>query len=112
MLSGETANGAFPADAVKTTTSISANAELCNNWNAVGAFIRDHTTRPFANTEAHGVAAAAAVNNSDAQLIIVESDNGAKARFISKYRPACPILVVTTRASIAAHTGARFAYFE
>ena len=35
MLSGETANGAFPAVAVQTMAHIAANAEICNNYHAV-----------------------------------------------------------------------------
>ncbi len=37
----------------------------------------------------------------DATLLIALSENGDTARFVSKYRPHCPILAVTTKQSVA-----------
>eukprot|EP00961_Rhodomonas_salina_P106213 1430381-Rhodomonas_salina.1 len=45
MLSGETANGAFPSLTVSTMAAIVRNAELVNNYYAVSSFIRDFTPK-------------------------------------------------------------------
>jgi len=52
MLSGETANGAFPDGAVKTMANITKNAELGINYYQVGLFLRDFTPKPMGTLEA------------------------------------------------------------
>ena len=70
----------------------------------VTSFIRDHTIKPFTTLEALGSSVAAAVLDSKAKLVVCESDDGELARLVSKYRPMCPVLVVTTQAHVVAHT--------
>ena len=95
MLSGETANGAYPADAVATMAAISANAELAHTSQAAISFIRDHTQRPFTTLESAAASAAGGAVDCDAELIVVVTGTGAASRVMSKYRPSCPVLVVT-----------------
>ena len=59
MLSGETANGAFPAKAVATMAAITANAELAKTSSASVSFLRDFTQRPFTTIESAAASAAA-----------------------------------------------------
>ena len=40
-----------------------------------------------------------------------ESDDGETGRLVSKYRPMCPVLLVTTRDDVAAHTNCYFAQY-
>ena len=47
MLSGETANGAFPAVTVQTMAEIAANAEVGVNRYQLFDFIRNLTLRPM-----------------------------------------------------------------
>eukprot|EP00961_Rhodomonas_salina_P053977 724801-Rhodomonas_salina.1 len=98
MLSGETANGAFPEAAVEHMSNIVANAELGVNYYQVGTFIRDFTPKPVGMVEAVLTCAAKNAVDVHAGLIVVFSESGEAARLISKYRPCVPVVVVTTSA--------------
>ena len=111
MLSGETANGANPAVAVATMAAISANAELAHTSQAAISFIRDHTQRPFTTLESAAASAAGGALDCDAELIVVVTGAGAASRAMSKYRPSCPVLVVTADEAVGRQTGAIFAQF-
>jgi pyruvate kinase len=111
MLSGETANGAFPAKAVETMAAIAANAELAKTTSASVAFLRDFTQRPFTTLESAAASAAAGAIDCAAELIVVVSATGTAARAVSKYRPPCPVLVVTADEAVARQTGAFFAQY-
>ena len=111
MLSGETANGANPAVAVATMAAISANAELAHTSQAAISFIRDHTQRPFTTLESAAASAAGGAVDCDAELIVVVTGTGAASRVMSKYRPSCPVLVVTADEAVGRQTGAIFAQF-
>ena len=111
MLSGETANGAFPDKAVATMAAISRNAELAKTTSASIGFLRDFTQRPFTTLESSAASAALGAVDCAAELIVVVSANGTAARAVSKYRPPCPVLVVTAEESVARQTGAFFAQY-
>eukprot|EP00798_Chlamydomonas_sp_ICE-L_P012268 gene12268-15414_t len=96
MLSGETANGAFPDTAVATMAAITANAENTNCYTATHCFIRDHSMKPFSRGEAFGALAASTMVECNAELIIVISTKSLSAAMAAKYRPSVPIIVVTT----------------
>ncbi|KAG2454740.1 hypothetical protein HYH02_000576 [Chlamydomonas schloesseri] len=101
MLSGETANGKFPRQAVETMAAIVANAENGTAYVSTQWFIRDHTPKPFGITEATGVSCVAASVDCNAQLIITLTSGGYTSRFVSKYRPAVPQIVVTDSVHVA-----------
>ena len=111
MLSGETANGAFPAKAVATMAAINANAELAKTSSATISFLRDFTQRPFTTIESAAASAAMGAVDCAAELIVVISKAGTAAKAMSKYRPPCPILVVTADEAVARHTGAYFGQY-
>eukprot|EP00951_Prasinocladus_malaysianus_P049352 scaffold668774_cov61-Prasinocladus_malaysianus.AAC.1 len=52
MLSGETANGAFPANAVDTMARICRSAEIGVNYYQAFEFIRKFTSKPVGTIEA------------------------------------------------------------
>jgi pyruvate kinase len=52
MLSGETANGDFPTEAVATMAAIVTNAEHAQNNRSLYNFIRNHTSKPMTDVEA------------------------------------------------------------
>ena len=52
MLSGETANGEFPSEAVATMAAIVTNAEHAQNNRSLYNFIRNHTSKPMTDVEA------------------------------------------------------------
>ncbi|GFR42123.1 hypothetical protein Agub_g2966 [Astrephomene gubernaculifera] len=95
MLSGETANGAFPQLALSTMAAIVANAEVGINYPQVYDYIRDFSSRPMSTAEAVLGCAAKNVLDVDAALIVVFSSTGESARLVAKYRPRVPVLLVT-----------------
>jgi len=111
MLSGETANGAFPAKAVATMAAMAANAELAKVTTASVSFLRDFTQRPFTTLESAAASAGAGAIDCGAELIVVVTSGGLAARAVSKYRPPCPVLVVTADPAVARQTGAFFAQY-
>jgi pyruvate kinase len=96
MLSGETANGSFPEDAVKSMAAIAANAEVGINKYEVFNFIRNWTPKPMDFRETMCSAAVQASLDMKAVLVVIFTDDMATARLLSKWRPKVPIIVVTT----------------
>jgi pyruvate kinase len=111
MLSGETANGSFPEDAVKTMAAIAANAELVNNYYATYSFIRDFSPKPFSPEESLASNAAKAVIDCKASLCIVVCTDGVKSRSVSKYRPSVPVVVLTSTEWVAKQSNSYFGQY-
>jgi pyruvate kinase len=91
MLSGETAVGRYPVEAVKTMASIAQTAEA--RLAASSLFIngkREHTV-----SNAVGYAACQLAQNINAKAIICFTEHGFTARVLSKYRQQIPVIAVT-----------------
>ncbi|KAF9180380.1 Pyruvate kinase, partial [Haplosporangium sp. Z 767] len=101
MLSGETAKGAYPLEAVKTMheTCILAESAIC--YPPLFNELRDLTPRPTSTTETVASSAVSAAHEQNAGAIIVLTTSGTTARLVSKYRPMCPIICLTRNASTA-----------
>ena len=112
MLSGETAAGKYPLDAVAAMADICGEAEaFAANGSAEGSLTPQpmgfgmHTSsKPFLRFSWHvpsleSVAAASAQTADEigAKVIITLSKSGNTSRLIAKYRPKCPIMAVTIR---------------
>lgn len=95
MLSGETAKGNYPVQAVQTMHEICKLAESVLCYPAIFNELRSLTALPTETTETVACAAVAAAHEQSAGCIIVLSTSGNSARLISKYRPQAPIIVVT-----------------
>ena len=93
MLSGETAAGAYPVEAVKTMALIAETTEENINYKARFSSRRIDSDRDIAEAIAHATVTTA--HDLDAKAIITVSLGGQTARLISKYRPACPIIGCT-----------------
>lgn len=93
MLSGETAAGAYPVEAVKTMALIAETTEENINYTARFSSRRMESDRNIAEAIAHATVTTA--HDLDAKAIITVSLGGQTARLISKYRPACPIIGCT-----------------
>lgn len=93
MLSGETAAGAFPVEAVKTMALIAENTE--NNIDYKGRFAIRSSNPEGSIAEAIAHATVTTAHDLDASAIITVSLGGQTARLISKYRPCCPIISCT-----------------
>ncbi|UOH80200.1 pyruvate kinase [Cryptococcus neoformans] len=95
MLSGETAKGKYPIEAVKMMAETAFLAESSIAYPPLFDQLRALTPRPTETAETLALSAVAAAIEQDAGAIIVLSTSGVSARLISKYRPACPIICVT-----------------
>eukprot|EP00474_Spongospora_subterranea_P009291 CRZ09749.1 hypothetical protein [Spongospora subterranea] len=95
MLSGETAKGSFPVEAVSVMAKICATAELAIDHENVFDNILTQTAKPLSRAEAIASSAVKIDINLDAALIIVLTESGASARFVAKYRPSIPVISVT-----------------
>ena len=95
MLSGETAKGNYPIEAVSTMRDTALLAESAVSNRTVSENIRDLTKLPVSTSETVALAAVAASFEQNAGAIVVLSASGVTARFCSKYRPRVPIILVT-----------------
>jgi pyruvate kinase len=102
MLSGESAVGAYPVEAVQTMRSICAEAE---------SYLKTDRPAPAASpslatlidsmTEAGVDAATLAARQLDAALIVVADDSGRSALALSNRRPAAAVLALTRTGEVA-----------
>ncbi|KAK3305677.1 pyruvate kinase [Chaetomium strumarium] len=99
MLSGETAKGNYPCEAVREMSEACLKAE--NSIPYVSHFEELCTLakRPVSTVESCAMAAVRASLDLNAAGIFVLSTSGESARLISKYRPVCPIIMITRNAS-------------
>ena len=102
MLSGETAVGAFPVEAVKMMDRISRQTEsyLWTN-NSYGAKVIDSSSQtaiPIWNAMANSMAQLA--QDLKVHAVIVISQSGMSAATMSSARPAAPVVAITNRLDI------------
>lgn len=98
MLSGETANGDFPIETVKTMANICVQAESCVHYNEVYDAVRTSVLEKYNFMDTQEAIASSAVKTAidmKAKMIVVLTETGNTARLIAKYRPEQPILVLT-----------------
>ena len=93
MLSGETASGSRPVEAVKTMVNLALDAEQSLREFGTLQQIKPHPSNDV--TEAVAQAAITMANHLNSATIIVMTETGFTARLVSKYRPDCPIVAVT-----------------
>lgn len=94
MLSGETAAGAYPVEAVKTMALIAKTTE--HNIDYKKRFSRRENVKNYNIANAISHATVTTAHDLDAKAIITVTKTGKTARLISKYRPLSPILSCTT----------------
>ncbi|KAK9456797.1 pyruvate kinase [Dipodascopsis uninucleata] len=95
MLSGETAKGQYPVAAVSMMHETCIVAEMAICYPPLFNELRTLTSRPTNTVETIAASAVSASFEQQAKAIIVLSTSGTTARLCSKYRPTCPILMVT-----------------
>jgi pyruvate kinase len=107
MLSGETANGEFPSDAVTYMGNTCLEAESMVNYDAQYNAIRTAVLSTAAGmTRAESVASSAVKTSIDigAKLILVLTESGATAQLVAKFRPSVPIVALTHDEQTARHS--------
>lgn len=93
MLSGETAAGAYPVEAVKAMARIAEQAEANT---AYLAYIKDGDYRIRNLAEALSHSACTLAHDIGAKIIVVCTRTGGTARTVSRFRPMIDIIGMTT----------------
>jgi pyruvate kinase len=93
MLSGETAAGAYPVEAVRTMAALAIEAEA--SLEEYGHLQQVEPEPSNVVTEAVAQASITMARHLNAAAILALTESGFTARSISKYRPSCPILGIT-----------------
>lgn len=111
MLSGETATGLYPVEAVKTMREI---IEVSEKGSARNLFARETGTLPV--NVAVAEAACRAAYEVRAKCIIAGTTTGFSARAVAKYRPSVPVIALTGSVDVARRLslvwGVRTLYFK
>ncbi|MBF2757665.1 MULTISPECIES: pyruvate kinase [Staphylococcus] len=93
MLSGETAAGLYPEEAVKTMRNIAVSAEAAQDYKKL---LSDRTKLVETSlVNAIGVSVAHTALNLNVKAIVAATESGSTAVTISKYRPHSDIIAVT-----------------
>ena len=92
MLSGESANGAYPVESVATMARIDSEAE--KSMLKLGTYQINQFNKSDV-TESIGLAVARAAKDLGVKCIVAATESGYTAKMISKYRPDANILAVT-----------------
>ena len=90
MLSGETAAGAYPVEALKTMSAIAERTE--NEPHYRDERFRDAAHGQISVSDATAHAACLTARDVNAAAIVTVSESGNTARLLSKYRPTQPII--------------------
>lgn len=99
MLSGETAIGKYPLQALRMLSTIALRAEA--SLKEYGYLQKIKPSPSNVVTQAIGQASVSMGTNLEAVAIISLTESGFTSRLVSKYRPDCPILAVTSSQRVA-----------
>jgi len=98
MLSGETAAGKYPVEAVETMARIAGRAEASINYEE--QMQKSHRLLTKTVTDAISHATVDTAQDLGAAAIITSTETGYTAQMVSKYRPKAPIIAVTTQRAV------------
>ena len=93
MLSGETAAGKYPVEAVKTMAQIAKRTEESINYNEL---LICKASKAKNVADAISYATCTTAMNLDAKAILTSTSSGHTARMVSKFRPDCQIVATTS----------------
>ena len=97
MLSGETAAGAYPVEALKTMSAIAERTEQENHARFVPL---TENTGKISVSDATAHAACLTAKDVNAAAIVTVSESGNTARLLSKYRPEQPIIACVMKEQV------------
>ena len=92
--------GAYPIEAVEVMSKICRTCEMALDYKSVTMSLISFTQR-VNRPEAVASAAVKIALDLNAPLIIVITDTGSTARYVAKYKPAIPVLTLTTQPQTA-----------
>ena len=93
MLSGETAMGKYPLEALKMMVKIAETTELHLDYKML---VKNSKSRRKKNiSSAVGFATVSTARNLDAACIVIPTISGQTARLISNFRPEMPIYAIS-----------------
>ena len=98
MLSGETAVGKYPVEAVRVMAKVAENSE---RYLDTERFLQRHTKE--ASDSVSGAVCSASVRtarNLNAKAIIIPTQFGQTARLMSNFRPSMPMIAVTPNSTV------------
>ena len=98
MLSGETAAGAYPVEALKTMSAIAERTETENH--ARVEYLTEATNGKISVSDATAHAACLTAKDVNAAAIVTVSESGNTARLLSKYRPQQPIIACVMKEQV------------
>ncbi|CAI7732303.1 unnamed protein product [Closterium sp. NIES-54] len=94
MLSGETAAGKYPVEAVSVMAAICRTAEAGLDYESSFKTVMAAARLPLSPVESLASSAVRTANSVAAKLIVVLTRSGSTAGLVAKYRPYMPILSV------------------
>ncbi len=99
MLSGETAGGKYPIEALKTMMEIITETEKATDyWAQFEAQQTPLRASHISDAITHTCCLTA--RDLNAKAILAATDSGESARMICRFRPACPIAAITMREKV------------
>ena len=109
MLSGETASGKYPVEAVSTMTRIAQRVEKALSYKKI--FEEKGIHRKFSQTDAIAHATVQLAYELSASAIITPTKSGYTTKILSKYRPQAVIVAFAPNQTIARHLALRWGVF-
>lgn len=109
MLSGETASGKYPVEAVSTMTRIAQRVEKALSYKQI--FEEKGVHRKFSHTDAIAHATVQLAYELGASAIITPTKSGYTTKIVSKYRPQAVIVAFAPNQVIARHLALRWGTF-
>ena len=98
MLSGETAAGDYPVEALKTMSAIAERTEQEGHY--LRGRLMEPNTGKISVSDATAHAACLTAKDVNAAAIVTVSESGTTARLLSKYRPQQPIIACVMREQV------------
>jgi len=96
MLSGETAIGKYPVEALQTMARIAGCSEAAIKYDEILARNKQRNfTSHLTVTEAISYATCTTAQDLGAAAVITSTESGYTAKMVSKYRPRAPVIAVT-----------------
>ncbi len=99
MLSGETAAGNYPIEALKTMVKIAVRTEADIDYIKRFFYLQRKANPNITDAISHATVTTA--HDLNAKCIITATKSGTTARLLSRYRPGCDVIACTTHEHVA-----------